>query len=533
MITSFLPKSALSRVYLAGLLACAGLAAPAYAQTTPPGVANNATARDIVDQANSAGRVLYVSGASAVFAGFGQIAATLFQGTPFRFAPTGAPASTDYVAFAGRLAQDTGTWRAGDAAIIINRARGGSVWGVNPVARNEAIESLNVTTAACPAGLGTTTAPFECSLNTRVPDAGISDLAPALFVGAINNPGEIPAAPLSPSELLLLEALPIYTLGFGVPVTNNVPDLRLNRAVLAGIMSGEIGTWGQVATGLPTDIAAADMLVCRRTPGSGTQAIANLYFGNHPCTVTTNPPANRADTPAWNLANRTFTVEGNTGGVNVVELSTSGQVRSCLNEAVIASNRPFVASPTPATLNTVTGAVTPGIGYTHFTTADRSGRTTLVQFRNGRTHAAVGLLSLDSVNDSVAGIRRDAQNVITGGWSFRSLDGAGRMFWTNATTPPTTTGSGRHATIDNLVDGTWDKVGVISFNVPTRTTGNVRALADSFVAAARDPEVLRSQESLRFAAVAVRGTPDPNATGQVQRVEFRLNDQCGPLNLVP
>ncbi len=362
-----------------------------------------------------------------------------------------------------------------------------------------------------------------------MPNAGVSDVAPALFVGEINNEGETPALPLRPDELATLTALPIYTLGFGVPVTNNVPDtVRLNRATLNGILSGRIQTWGDVRVGadpaLPAALAAADMLVCRRVPGSGTQAIANLYFGNHPCTATTNTPMNRLDTPAWDVGTRTFTVEGNVGGLNVVELNTSGQVRACLNNAVVASGRSFVAAATPATLNTVTGVVTPGTGYTHFTTADRSGRTTLVQFRDGRVHAAVGLLSLDSLSDSRTG---------NTGWSFRPLDGAGRMTWNAPPAAPTVSGSGRHATVANLIDGTWDKVGVISFNIPARTTGNMEALANAVVTAARDPQILTSQPALRFAAVAVHGSPDPANTGQVQRVAFASNDQCGPLNLLP
>jgi len=524
MTTPFLPRTALSRLCIASVLACAGLAAaPAYAQLSA-----NPGALAIVNDANANGRVLYISGASAVFAGFGQIAQTLLDPPSVsRFTPIGGATATDYVGFAGRLRVAAGGWAAGTPVIIINRARGGSVWGVNPVARATAIESLNVSAAACTEGNGSTTAPFRCTLGTRVPDAGISDVAPALFVGDINNEGEpIAAAPLSPAELALLTATPIYSLGFGVPVSNNVPDLRLTRAALAGIMTGNIGTWGQVDASLPAAIADADMLVCRRTPGSGTQAIANLYFGNFPCTTATNVPATRDDTPAWNLATRTFTVEGNTGGLNVVELSTSGQVRACLNNAVAASNASFVANATPATINLATGVITAGVGYTHFATADRNGRPTLVQFRNGRTHAAVGLLSLDSLNNSVAG---------TTGWSFRSLDGAGRLTWTSPTDPPLATGTGRHSTVANLIDGTWDKQGLISFNVPTRTAGNanLNALANAFVAAAQDPALLQAQPALRFAAAAANGAADPTSTGQVQRVAYAGNDQCGPLNLRP
>jgi len=525
------PATPLRRIVLASLLACAGLAAtPALAQLSDPA---NASALAIVNDANANNRVLFVSGASAVLAGFSQIATSLFQpGTVSQFTPSAASGATatDYVAFAGRLQTAAGGWAAGTPVIIINRARGGSVWGVNPVARATVIESLAVNPTSCTTGNGSGATPFRCGLDTRVPNAGISDVAPPLFRWPLNTEGEIAADGLSPAELATLTAEPIYSLGFGVPVSNSVPDLRLTRAALSGIMAGSVGTWGQVDASLPAAVAAADMLVCRRVPGSGTQAIANLYFGNFPCTATFNAPATRDDTPAWNPATRTFTVEGDTGGLNVVELSTSGQLRACLSNAALASTRPFNAAATPAVFNPATGAITtPAVGYTTFMTADRSGRLALVQLRDGRVHAAVGLLSLDSLDRST--------NLATG-WSFRSLDGAGRLVWGpvvgGVQQPPVASGSGRQSTVANLVDGTWDKQGVISFNVPARTTGDLAALAAAFVAAARSPAILNSQVSLRFAAAAVAGTADTvPPTNQVQRVAFAGGDQCGPLNLLP
>jgi hypothetical protein len=543
----------LKHIALASTLALAALGtSPALAQ-----LSGNPTAAAIVaDATNPANnRVLFISGASAVFAGFHQIATSTLQPGFFRFAPrVGERADTDYVAFAGQLRTPAGGWAAGTNVIIINRALGGSVWGVNPVARAEEIESLDISATSCTTGAGTATDPFRCGVTQgttanphRVPDAGISDLAPALFVGDINNEGEVPAAPLSVAELARLTATPVYTLGFGVPVSNNVPDLKLTRAALAGIMAGAIANWGQVDPALATShpaVAAADMLVCRRVPGSGTQAIANLYFGNHPCTRTTNVPATRDDSAApagaWDSMTRTFTVEGNTGAANIVELSTSGDVRACLTNAALASSRALVDDGTerPATLSFDAAGrpvVTAGVGYTHFLTADRDGRSALVQFRNGRTHAAVGLLSLDSLDRSPRGpVGSATASTPPTGWSFRSLDGAGHMTWDgNVATPPVARGTGRHSTLANLVDGTWDKVGVISYNVPTRTTGNMLALANQVRDAARNPAILHAQTRLRFGATAIAGTPDPTTTGQVQRVAFVGGNQCAPLNLQP
>ena len=121
--------------------ACATFAGQASAQ-----LSSNATNAAIVADANANSRVLYISGASAVQGGFNQIAQTLLQSGFARFQSSNAG---DYRAVAGKLVTSAGTWAAGTNVIIINRAKGGSVWGVNPVARAEKIESLNVSSASC------------------------------------------------------------------------------------------------------------------------------------------------------------------------------------------------------------------------------------------------------------------------------------------------------------------------------------------------------------------------------------------------
>ena len=132
---------------------------------------------------------------------------------------------------------------------------------------------------------------------------------------------------------------------------------------------------------------------------------------------------------------------------------------------------------------------------------------------------------MDSLNNSTF----DAANP-NAGWSFRALDGAGRITWTSASTAPAVSGTGRLPTLENLVDGTWEQQGWISFNVPSHTTGNKLALANNFVAAARSPAVLASQDNLKFVAAAIPGTPDPSVTNQVLRAGYYNNDQCAPLN---
>lgn len=462
-------------------VAFTAMAGQAHAAMTPAQEA-------IVDNAVSNGRVLFISGASATQKGFTGIIATMFTGTPVRFANTTA-SSKDFEAVAGVLAAGNGAW-SGQNVIIIDRVKGGSVWGVNPVARATAIESLDVTSATCGStGAGTAATPYVCSATPlagyMVPDAGVSDVAPVLFQSPVNTEGEVAADSLTDDELASMSTNPIYSLAFGVPVTKNVPLVNINKAAVSAIMAGNIGTWNQVDASLPAD----DIVVCRRVPGSGTQAVDNLYFGNYPCGAS-NVPADRDTSGAWDSTTRKYTVTGGTGGIVVVENSTSGDVRTCLDKAV-------------------TGGT--------FAGKDRDGFAVTVDFGAGG-HKAVGVMSMDSLKDSKA----------AGNWQFRSLDGAGTITWDNTAIAPVTTGTGKFPTLASLIDGTWDLQGWISFQIPDRTTGAKKALAEAFLLQAQNPAILSSISDLKNVAAAIPGGTYSGA--QVMRAQYGNNNQCAPLN---
>lgn len=452
--------------------------------------AMTAAEQAIVNDAVTNGRVLFISGASATQKGFTGIINSMFTaGTTIRFANT-TGSSKNYEAVAGKLAAGAGDW-SNQNVIIIDRVLGGSVWGVNPVARDTAIESLNVTSSTCgSAGSGTASLPYTCSVTPEagymVPDAGVSDVAPVLFKAPYNTEGEIAADSLSDTELASMSATPIYSLAFGVPVTKNVPLVNLNKSVVSAIMAGSLGTWKQVDASLPAD----DIVVCRRVPGSGTQSVDNLYFGNFPCSGEFNPPADRYSSGAWDDATRTYTVTGGTGAIVVVENSTSGDVRKCLDQAV-------------------TGGT--------FAGSDRDGNAVTYNFGAGG-HKAIGVMSMDSLKDSKA----------LGNWQFRSLDGAGTITWDNTAIAPVTSGTGKFPTLANLIDGTWDLQGWISFQIPNRTTGAKKALAEAFLLQAQNPTVLAGIADLKNVAAAIPGGTYSGA--QVMRAQYLNNNQCAPLN---
>ena len=468
-------------------IACAAIGGQAHA-------AMSAAETAVVNDAVLSGRVIFISGASATQKGFTSIINTLFTGTPIRFANT-TGSSKDFEAVAGTLAAGAGAW-SGQKVIIIDRVKGGSVFGVDPVARATKIESLSVTSACGATGAGTAASPYVCATtagaSNMVPDAGVSDVAPALFQNPFNTEGETAASALNADELADLTSTAIYGLAFGVPVTKNVPLINLNKAAVSAIMTGNVGTWAQVDSSMATeaDPTGGDIVVCRRVPGSGTQAVDNMYFGNFPCSGDYNVPADRDASTAWDSAARKFTVTANSGGLVVVENSTSGDVRKCLDQAVTGNT---------------------------YVTKDRDGKDVTVDFGAGG-HKAIGVLSMDSLKDSK----------IVGKWQFRSLDGAGTYTWDNTTIAPVATGTGKFPTLASYVDGTWDLQGWISFNVPSRTVGAKKAVLDQFLVKAQDPAILASIADLKNVAAAIPGGAYSGA--QVLRAAYLSGNQCAPYN---
>ena len=484
-------------------IACAGLSGQAMA-------AMSAAEQAIINDANTNGRVFFISGASATQKGFNSIVAGLFTGTPVRFANTTA-SSKDYEAVAGVLAAGSGPW-SGKNVIIIDRVKGGSVFGVDPVARpvgsGTAIETLVVKSANCGAtGAGTAGSPYVCDLSDgsvakphQKPDAGISDVHPRMFQSPLNTEGEVAAPALDDAELAEFADstynLPIYALAFGVPVTNNISP-KLSKAAVSAIMAYNVGTWDQVDSSL----AADDIVVCRRVPGSGTQAVENLYFGNFPCSGSlVNTPADRDSSGAWDNATNTYTVTPGTGGLVVIENSTSGDVRNCLDKAVTGGS---------------------------YVTKDRDGVAVTVNF-TAAGNKAIGVLSADSMSSSKT----------SGNWTFRSLDGGvGKLDCSGtcpATTGPVPTVAGTFPVAANLINGTWDMQGWINWNVPPRTSGNANKgpLAAKFATVAQDPAILLAINDLKWVAAAVPAPFSPYLppTAGVSRVAYLNGNQCAPLN---
>jgi len=488
----------LSKISFAAALACAALSSQA---------AMTGAAATALDDANTNHRVIYISGASAIQKGFDQIVSGLFTAGSTTYYSAGSNAGNgtkaDYVAVVGQLASTIGSWSAGTNVIVQYRTLGGSGFGVFPVARNQAISFSTVTSAACTPGASNSLAVTATCTGTVnvVPDAGVSDVDPSFgaFDNQFNTPFEVAANNLTTSEISALGTKThIYGLAFGIPVTNNVPtSVNFNKTLLSAILSGNVGTWDQV----DKTLAADDIVICRRTPGSGTQVIANAAFGNYPCSTAHSvaAPIDRTTNPYWVVngdGTQTINVGANQGAAIVIENDTSGDLKNCLTAAATGGS---------------------------FSTHDRDGIKSVAVSFGGTVRKAIGLLSLDSLN---------AGSAAANSWSFRALGGAGQITQTGAAAPVVTAGStGVLPTFADVISGNYDLVSQETFMIPVRTLGEKAVVLNQIAANAANPAILANTAALQYVAGVFPASTLVGAApaGNTLRTTFVGGDFCAPL----
>jgi hypothetical protein len=193
---------------------------------------------------------------------------------------------------------------------------GGSVQGVNPVALSQG--HLYNGLAGCGAGVASGT--VTCTTNgdsTAVPDVGISDVEPKLFV-APNLPSGFTA--LSTAQLGNLHVDGLFQQVFQVAVGANAHAAgvtNISSSQIASVIGGLITDWHSVDQSIT---AGTKIAVCLRTAGSGTQAGANALFLNNPCA------------PSGELPIGTTT--------NIVFNSSTGILKNCLNHTLATNVHP-------------------------------------------------------------------------------------------------------------------------------------------------------------------------------------------------
>jgi hypothetical protein len=468
---------------------------------------------------------VYLSGASAPDAFLQSIATGLFQPGFFSYQDDGNTPTilTDdgrgYRAFFGRMqtGADIPAALRGRSVLFIKRSRGGSVWGVNPVARAQRQEVVNITAATClldgsvykcsnrgtDPGLPGYIDPSNAGL---VADFGVSDVEPALFKGPANV--EFGQNELSGAEVARFRVSPSNVLAMGLVATNSVPSTTvLSRADYGSMLNGATQDWSLIDPAINS--GNTQVVVCRRVQGSGTQASYNWFFSNFPCQRAFNgsaTPARMGDSAGFNVGGTGTQADpiqiDPTAGYTVVENPSSGNVRDCLARA---ENR---------TAHTFRGD--DGLWYT-------------VQFQNSATDPfrAIGTLSHDSA----------ANATVANGYTFRYMDGAGSF---NIVTGALIAGPGTGIapSKQNIIDGRWDFGSEITFQ--NRRVAVVNDHGDNIAALAGDKLTFFTLFVNRATAPAfntsnwVAALPtnfDPTLPANVGRVSkfTRSGNTCSPL----
>lgn len=364
-------------------------------------------------------------------------------------------ADLNYRAYLGKAAAGIANVPSGTDILFIKRSKGGSVFGVDPVARAQRIETLNFDDCT---ELTVTTSPaqpysWQCGVKGidpgltgqtlvtnagSVPDFGISDVEPRLFKTPYNT--ENNQAALSSTELSKLSNLPVNQIMMGIVATNAVAaTTSISRAQYGAMLAGKIDTWESI------DGSTDPVVVCRRVNGSGTQTAYNWFFSGFPCNSSSlgfadTPPA--AVTDSYGYDGSKLGTSGDpylidpTAGLTIIENSSSSNVRSCLSAAQ---------------------------NGTDFTVTGSNDKRYKVQFSKvGGPSKAIGVLSLDSYVNA----NTDAK------YSFRHLDGKGTF---NGATQESSSGAtGIAPSKANLLSGAYDFVVELSMQSRNDTVTNAQ-----------------------------------------------------------
>lgn len=391
-------------------------------------------------------KVVFLSGASAPDNFLADISASMLTGvTAIRSNDSGIL----HRAFLGKAAAGIPGVAVGTDVLFIKRSKGGSVFGVDPVARAARIETLdlnNCVVGAAPyawscgtKGIDPGVVGHETAANTGlVADFGVSDVEPALFQEPYNTENGQPA--LNSAELGVLSNKPVNQVMMGIVATDAVAaTTHISRAQYGGMLAGRLDTWAQV------DGSADPVVVCRRVNGSGTQSSYNWMFTGFPCNTASGgfagtPPATADGSFGFDGAHAGTTADpfiiDPTAGLTIIENSGSGDVRNCLKAAQ---------------------------NGTDFTVTGSNNQKYKVLFSAvGGPSKAIGVLSLDSYPNA---------NAAGSGFTFRHLDGAGTF---NGATQTSSAGAtGIAPSKANLLNGKYDFVVELSMQARNATVTNL------------------------------------------------------------
>jgi hypothetical protein len=241
--------------------------------------------------------------------------------------------------------------------VVRKNSAGGSFNGVGPVATAGLPGVVNEEQMVLSAANCTESAPgsrsWTCTTTTldttASVDFGISDVEPALWA-KLSKP--FPAANIvsaamnlntfgAPVTKALRDALQVAQ---GLPAGSELPaeQPNLSRSQVASLLQGAIPSWAQFYVGTTplnatagiTPPAFPKVQVCRRVADSGTQAQADVFFNNFPCSKTSGKTA--SDNTSFSSTSTGSQAASNLNPglatrAAIHEHESSGGVADCLN----------------------------------------------------------------------------------------------------------------------------------------------------------------------------------------------------------
>lgn len=249
-----------------------------------------------------------------------------------------------------------GSWPVGTPVLITKRDAGGSTQGVTPLVTADANQAHMLVDGSCtaaPAPNGASPATdiqkpgFICAGTVpALAHAGFSDVEPPLLQALINGGSSLDTSILDAAGfvqnifavgvnkklyLALQKAQGLVAANATVIDESPAAQPSIPKSFISGALTGQL--LGSSATSkkgwnllipasVDSNINNKRINVCRRTPGSGTQAASNLYFANNPCGGSANQY-----TPTTGTTSATLAV---LGGITTLQNSSTQNVENCL-----------------------------------------------------------------------------------------------------------------------------------------------------------------------------------------------------------
>lgn len=262
-------------------------------------------------------------------------------------------AGSNHRAYSFKTKVAIGTWPVGTPVVIYKRDAGGSSQGVTPLVTADATQTHMLIDNNCTTPVGSVSpatdiqkAGFICGGTVAgLAHAGFSDVEPALLQAIVNggtglDTTSLDAAGFVQNIFAVAVNKKLYLAlqkaqGLVAPNATAIDESAaaqpsVPKTFVAGALTGQLlGSsttkkgWNLlIPASVDSNINNKRINVCRRTPGSGTQAASNLYFANNPCGGTINQ-----FTPTAGTTSATLAV---TGSITTLQNSSTGAVETCL-----------------------------------------------------------------------------------------------------------------------------------------------------------------------------------------------------------